>query len=169
MAENNNNNRNNHVIVVDDGTQRVPINNKLGQEIGVFYFRPTDIGIIERFNTLAGSFDKIVEPLENVNINSDGTVNEQDVEEFAIFKEAERRLYEACDTLFGGNVSEAFFGCMHPFSPINGGFYCEQVLQVVGEYINRQFDVETKRINRRVEKYTHGYTARTGKHRNGKR
>ena len=40
-------------ITVDDGFQRIPITNKYGDEIGVFYFNPTDIGIIERYNSLA--------------------------------------------------------------------------------------------------------------------
>ena len=34
-------------VTVDDGGVRVPIENKLGEEIGVFYFRPTDMGMIE--------------------------------------------------------------------------------------------------------------------------
>ena len=35
-------------ITVDDGSVRVPIKNLYGDEIGVFYFRPTDLGIIDR-------------------------------------------------------------------------------------------------------------------------
>ena len=69
--------------------------------------------------------------------------------------------------LFGGNMSEAFFGKMHPFSPINGHFYCENALSAVGAYISRQFDREVKKVNSRVERYTHGY--RTGKHKGGKK
>ena len=156
-------------IVIDDGSVRVPIRNKMGQEIGVFFFRPTDVGIIERFNELADDFDKITAPLESVNINPDGTVDENDDAELAALKEAEGLLYDACDRLFDGNMSEAFFGKMHPFSPVNGHFYCESALEAVGNYISNIFGAELKKINTRVAKYTHGYAARTGKHKDGKK
>lgn len=154
-------------ITVDDGSVEVPIHNKRGEQIGVFYFRPTDIGIVDRFNSLAADFDKITAPLESVNIRPDGTVDEKNEAELAALKQAEQNLYAACDALFGGNMSEAFFGQMHPFSPVNGHFYCENALDAVGSYISRQFAREVKKVNARVEKYTHGY--RTGKHKDGGR
>ncbi len=154
-------------IVVDDGSVEVPIRNRQGDTIGVFYFRPSDIGIIERYNKVVGDFDKVTEPLESVNIAPDGTAAEKDAAEQAALKEAESRLYEACNYLFGGNFAEAFFGKMHPFSPINGHFYCENALTAVGKYISAQFEREVKKVNTRVERYTHGY--RTGKHKGGKK
>lgn len=154
-------------IVVDDGSVKVPIRNRQGDEIGVFYFRPTDIGIIERYNKVVGDFDSITAPLESVNIKPDGTVDEKNEAEQAAMKEAEQRLYDACNYLFDGNFAEAFFGKMHPFSPINGHFYCENALGAVGKYISTRFDREVKKVNSRVERYTHGY--RTGKHKDGKK
>ncbi len=154
-------------ITVDDGSVEVPIQNRQGDTIGVFYFRPTDIGIIERYNKVIGEFDDIIAPLESVNIKSDGTVDEKNEAEIAAMKEAETRLYEACNYMFGGNFAEAFFGSMHPFSPVNGRFYCENALTAVGQYISNQFEREVKKVNSRVERYTHGY--RTGKHKNGKK
>lgn len=156
-------------IVVDDGSVRVPIKNLYGEEIGVFRFRPTDVGMIDRYNAMAADFDKITEPLESVNIEADGTVDENDEAGFAALKEAQRRLYEACDYMFGGNMSEAFFGQMHPFSPVDGRFYCEQALERVGTFIGKQFDTEVEKVKSRVAKYTHGYAARTGKHKDGKK
>lgn len=154
-------------ITVDDGSVEVPIRNFRNEEIGVFVFRPTDIGILDRFDKVIGEFDKITEPLENVNIAPDGTVDEKNEAEMAAMKEAEKRLYDACNYLFGGNFAEAFFGKMHPFSPVKGRFYCENALNMVGRYISAQFDREVKQINSRVERYTHGY--RTGKHKSGKK
>lgn len=156
-------------IVVDDGSVRVPIRNTHGDEIGVFYFRPTDIAILDRFDQVASDFDRITEPLESVNINPDGTADENNEAEMAALKEAEKRLYDACNYLFGGNFAEAFFGEMHPFSPVKGHFYCENALNAVGNYVAAQFDREIRQINSRVEKYTHGYQARTGKHKDGKK
>lgn len=141
-------------ITVDDGYQRVPINNKYGDEIGVFYFNPTDIGIIERYNQLADTFDAITEPLEAVHNRADGEEGATEEEQLKALEEAKERLYDAVDKLFGGNAAEAFFGKVHPFSPVDGMFYCEQVLQTVGKFISAQFDTETKKMSARVEKYT---------------
>lgn len=154
-------------IVVDEGSVKVPICNKYDDEIGVFYFNPTDIGIIDRYNKVAADFENIVAPLENVNINPDGTAEEKDEAEQAALKEAVQRLYDACNYLFGGDFAAAFFGKVHPFSPVNGHFYCENALGAVGKYISAQFDREVKKVNTRVERYTHGY--RTGKHKDGKK
>lgn len=154
-------------IVVDDGSVRESIRNKHGEEIGVFYFRPTDVGIIDRYNKIAADFEKITAPLENVNINPDGSVDEKDEAEQAAMQEATKRLYDACNFLFDGNFAEAFFGSMHPFSPVNGRFYCENALDAVGKYISRQFDREVAKVNNRVSRYTHGY--KTGKHKDGKK
>lgn len=154
-------------IAVDDGSVEVPIQNKRGDVIGTFVFNPTDIGIIERYNKVIGDFDKITEPLESINVNPDGTADEKNDAEMAALKEAETRLYDACNYLFGGNFAEAFFGKMHPFSPINGRFYCENALNAVGKFISAQFEREVKQVNTRVERYVHGY--RTGKHKGGKK
>ena len=154
-------------IVVDDGLISVSIRNRQGEEIGIFSFRPTDIGIIDRFNSMAAEFDDIIKPLENINIKADGTANEGSVDELEALREAEKRLYEACDKVFGGNMSEAFFGKMHPFSIINGRFYCENALEGVGAYISTRFDREVKKVNNRVEKYTRGY--KSGKYKGGKK
>lgn len=144
-------------ITVDDGSVRVPIKNLYGDEIGVFYFRPTDLGIIDRYNNLAQNFDRVVEPLEKADIAADGTAADpEDEESMAALKEAETRLKEAVDALFDANMSEAFFGHMHPFSPIGGRFYCETAIEAVGSFISRQFDIETEKVASRVEKYTKG-------------
>lgn len=155
-------------VTVDDGSVEVPIRNKRGEEIGVFYFNPTDLAMIDRYNAMVDEFDNITAPLENININPDGTVDENNEAALSAMREAVKNLYTACDKLFAGNMSEAFFGKTHPFSPINGHFYCENALEAVGQFISKQFARETKQINSRVAHYTHGYAARTGKHKNGK-
>lgn len=144
-------------LIVDDGVQRVPIKNMAGDEIGVFYFRPTDIGIINRYNEVASKFDEIVAPLENIGIAADGTAESSDEDAISALNEAEKRLFEACDYIFGGNMSEAFFGKMHPFSPVGGVFYCETVLAKVGAFISDQFAKETNKIGSRLNKYVGKY------------
>lgn len=144
-------------IVIDDGSVEVPIKNRHGVEIGKFYFHPTDVGIIGRYNQMVGAFNEITAPLEHVSIRPDGTADGDNAEEAAALEEAEKRLYAACDFMFGGNMSEAFFGKMHPFSPVNGSFYCERAIELVGKYIEAQFEQETKKIAKRVNRYTRDY------------
>lgn len=141
-------------ITVDDGYQCVPITNKYGEEIGLFKFNPTDIGIIERYNRLADTFDSITEPLNAVSTVDSDDDDEIDAKRIEALNEATKRLYDAVDELFGGNAAEAFFGKVNPFSPVDGMFYCENVLQAVGAFIGAQFDTETKKMSARVEKYT---------------
>ncbi len=151
-------------IVIDDGSERVPIKNHFGDEIGVFYFRPTDMGIIDRYNEIAKKFSEITEPLEKAEISPEGTVEDlSDEESIAALKEAEKRLCEAVDYLFDGNMSKAFFGRMHPFSPVGGRFYCESAIEHVGQFISARFDAETEKISKRVEKYTRGVKRRPHK------
>lgn len=136
-------------IVVDDGSRRVPIQNAQGEEIGVFRFHPTDIGIIERYNRMVEQFDEITKPLERF-------AGEDEARQAEALREAEKRLYEAVNELFGGDAAGAFFGDMHPFSPVGGAFYCEAVLKAVGEYISAQFDAETAKFSNRAAKYLRG-------------
>ena len=143
----------NMAITVDDGSRRVPIRNTRGEEIGAFTFHPTDIGIIQRYNALAGAFDGIMAPLEAIGADGED-VDIPDPKYAGALDEAGSRLYSAVDALFGGaGAAEAFFGGMHPFSPVNGEFYCTQVLNAVGAYIGAAFDTETARFSDRARKY----------------
>jgi len=144
----------NFAITVDDGSRRVPILNMDGEEIGAFRFHPTDIGIIDRYNRMAEQFDAITEPLEGLNLAEDGSADLTAPEVVGALDEAEKRLYEAVNGLFGSDgAAEAFFGAMHPFSPVNGEFYATQVLQRVGEFIGAQFATETKAMSKKARKY----------------
>ena len=143
-------------ITVDDGAQRVPINNELGEEIGCFTFHPTDIGIVERYNRLADRFGEITEPLEQLAGEQTGPADLSDPRYARALEEAGKRLYAAVDELFAGEAAAAFFGRMHPFSPVNGAFYCENVLRALGQFINDRFDTETRAMDRRVGKYLRG-------------
>lgn len=144
----------NYAITVDDGSRRVPILNTDGEEIGSFRFHPTDIGIVERFNQLAAQFDEITAPLEGLSAPEGGEMEISDPALAGALTEAERRLSAAVNHLFGSDdAAAAFFGRMHPFSPVNGDFYVTQVLQQVGAFIGAQFETETKAMSRKARKY----------------
>ena len=144
----------NFAITVDDGSRRVPIMNMDGEEIGAFRFHPTDLGIIERFNRLAERFETITEPLEGLSVPESGEMDLTDPALRDALAEAEKRLNDAVNELFGSeDAAAAFFGKMHPFSPVDGDFYCTQVLQKVGAFIGQLFDTETKAMSRKAGKY----------------
>ena len=137
-------------ITVEDGLRMVPIKNKMGQQIGVFDFRPTDFDIITRFNEMAQRWDEEVrKPLNALGDAPDVS----DPEAEAALQKAKEKLFALCDYACGGNMSEAFFGSMNPFSPVDGGLYCENVLSAVSDFLAAQFNRETAKISGRVKKY----------------
>lgn len=161
---------NNPGIVIDDGSVTEYIRNKRGDVIGEFTFYPHDVGIIDRYNKAVAEFDKITAPLEYIDMKPDGTAEEG--AELNALREAEQRLYEVCDYIFGGDMSKAFFGKLHPFSPVNGRFYCENALEALGKYISQRFGHEVEKVNKRVAKYTESYQPhgqKSGKHKGGKK
>ena len=149
-------------IVVDDGSRRVPIQNKDGEEIGAFTFRPTDMGIIKRYNDLVDRADSIFEPLTELSGGMDETeVDLSDPRYVQALDEAGKRLREAVNALFDSDgAAQAFFGHMDPFSPVNGAFYCAQVLDAVGAFIGAQFEQETARFSENAKKYANRATRR---------
>lgn len=154
MSNDMKNKNTNYAITVDDGSRRVPIMNIDGEEIGVFRFHPTDLGIIERYNRLAEKFDTITEPLKTLHIEEGQEIDLTDPALVDALKEAEERLNAAVNELFGSDdAAAAFFGKMNPFSPVEGEFYATQVLQKVGGFIGAQFDTETKAMSKRARKY----------------
>lgn len=155
-------------LCVDDGLERIVINNKFGDELGVFYFRPADTGIIDRYNESLAMIEKAVEPLQRheLDIESDDT-EAAATAILAALNAAKVELYKAFDYLFDANVAEAFFTKVNPFTLTGGRFYCEAVLEAVGAYIAKRIGAEVNKLNKRTARYTHGY--RTGKHKDGKK
>ena len=152
-------------IVIDDGTEEVPVKNKKGDVIGIMKFRPTDIGQVSRYNEMADKIEDVLAPLENIGINPDGTPMSDDEEDWETMESVKKQIFDIFDYIYDGNMSEAFFSKMHPFSPVKGNFFCMSAFDLVGKYISAAFDSEVKQINKKVDKYTRGY--RTGKHKNG--
>ncbi len=151
-----------HRVVVDTGLEAVEICNLQGAVIGTLYFHPADLGIIDRWNAMVKDFSEVTKPLEDAAETEEGAL--------PALAEAKERLCAALDKVFDGNVSEAFFSRVHPFSLVNGRFYCENVMDAVADYMGQRFSAEFERVNRqqteRMAAYTNG--ARTGKHKNGK-
>ena len=84
----------------------------------------------------------------------------------AVINKAQEELIEALDYVLASDSRKAFFAVTNPFSPCDGGFYCEKVIEQLGAFISKAFDTEIKKVSTRVGQQTHGY--RSGKHRKGR-
>ena len=153
------------VIVVKDGYKKIRIQNEYEEKIGEFYYNPTDVNIVNRYNEVVANFNDIVEPLENAGVNSDGTgTDEASIE---LINTAEAKLIEMLDYILRTDSRKAFFERTHAFSPVDGAFYCEQVIEAIGNFISAKYEKEINAISKNINRHTHGY--RTGKHKKGDR
>lgn len=141
-------------IVVDDRKISVPVVNGSGEQIGVFAFDPTDVNMVTRYDEVSDKFAQALQGIEK----SGG---------LDALNAAGDQIVSFLDYVTGGNSREAFFSKIHPLSPQNGRFYCEQVFEVIGAFIRQSFEAEGAMIGKRVSDHTHGY--RTGKHAKGDR
>lgn len=142
------------VIAIDDGTEAVEIVNKRGDVIGKLVFRPSDMGIVARWNAMAGNFDHITEPLTALD---EKTATPED--RLAAIEQAKERLCAALDEAFDGNVSEAFFAGVHPFALVGGRFYAEIVMDAVAGYMSKRFTEEFKRVHAKNSDKTGKYAS----------
>lgn len=145
-------------IALDSGKINVIIRNEQGEQTGVFRFNPTDVMMVTRYNEVVDKFDSVLAPLAE---------RQDDTDTMKVLDEAADKLIELFDYVLDCDSREAFFKHCHPFSPVNGQFYCERVFEAVGMFISKKFEAEIKKMNARVEERTHGY--RTGKHKKGDR
>ena len=65
QVEQNQNEQQPLAIVLDDRKISVPVVNTLGEQIGVFRFDPTDIGMVERYNEVAEKFTSALQNIES--------------------------------------------------------------------------------------------------------
>jgi hypothetical protein len=141
----------NYQAVIDDGTREIPIKNKFGKLICNIYIRPADISILERYNKLTDDFEEIVKPLQSVNINPDGTAKFE--EEWAAIKAAENELKKRINAVFDMEEADEIFKTRNPFSSVNGKFFCENVLEVIGNIITESIEDAFEESEKRTEKY----------------
>ena len=154
-----NKNNQNHVVGVDDGTECIELVNRHGETIGKFTFRPTDTGIVDRYEKIKNDLGQITAPIEALHEkhgSNDDEGDEGDEEFLSALRDARQRLFEALDFLFDAPVSRECFGRMDPFSPVGGKFYCENVIEALGKFIEGRFNVQTTAVNNRIGKYTAG-------------
>ncbi len=137
--------------IIDDGTREIPLMNKFGKLICNIYIRPADLSILDRYQQLSTDFKTIVEPLKNIEIGSNGTVSFE--EDWKIVKEVEAELKQRINALFDMDEADDIFAKRNPFSSVGGKFFCESVIEVIGNLIADAVEEEMELSRQRTEKY----------------
>lgn len=140
------------VFVLDDGVEEIVVNNKFGEEICKLHIPAGDIGIIDRYKVLVNKVEGMMEPLKSLHINNDGTSDvDEDWEKIkAVESDLIGMINETFDMKDGGNL----FATRNAFSTINGVFYVEKVLDMLGDIVSQAIEDEGKKASKRVDKYT---------------
>ena len=137
--------------VIDDGTREIPLVNKFGKLICKIYIRPADLSILDRYKALTADFAGIVGPLKDLKIKTDGTVTFD--EEWAVMKSVEAELKRRINALFDMEEADAIFEKRNPFSSVGGKFFCESVIETIGNVIADAVEEEMELSRKRTEKY----------------
>lgn len=137
--------------IIDDGTREIPLVNKFGKLICNIYIRPADLSILDRYNQLAADFKDIVEPLKTMDIKNDGTATFDT--DWQVLKNVEADLKQRINALFDMDEADAIFAKRNPFSSVNGKFFCESVIEVIGNIIVEAVEDELAKSKRRTDKY----------------
>jgi len=138
-------------IVIDDGTREIPIYNMYDEKICTIRLRPADISIMDRFNDLQKALGGMFEPLTQISIKNDGTADTED--EWTVLKGVEAELIAQLNKLLDTADAAAIFEKRNAFSSVGGKFFCEHVIDALGELIANAIKEETTRTNKKISKY----------------
>ena len=137
--------------VIDDGTREIPIENRFGKLICKIYIRPGDLSIIDRYNKVIKDLPGIIKPLKDLSIKNDGTASLD--KDWEALKQVEEELYKQLNYLFDMDEAADIFATRNPFSAIRGRFFCESIIEVIGNIISEAITEEAERVERRTNKY----------------
>lgn len=130
-------------IIVDDGSKLYTIKNKRGKFLGKFEFRPSDTNIVNRYEEVLNFYNSYKMP-ENP--------TDEDM------KKAETEIVQKISYLIGEDADEAFFSILGPFSPLESGeLFVENVLNAISKVIEREMQLRTKKVQKRMNKYVAKY------------
>ena len=145
-------NMNAFTLTLDDGTRELPIVNLYGEEICRIHIRVGDISIIDRYEKFVKDMDDMIKPLSELNINSDGTSSI--TEDWATIKKVEADIIGKLNEVFGSHDIGKLFENRNAFSTINGVFYIEKVIEMLGDVVGKSINEEAQKASKRVSKYT---------------
>ena len=142
--------------IIDDGTRKIPLENEYGKLICNIYLRPSDYSILDRYQSIQEEMKDVLKPLEKLDIKADGTSASPFEEEWAVMKEAETNLKAKINWLFDMDEADDIFAKRNPFSSVGGKFFCENVIEVIGDIIVKAVEEEKELSKKRISKYMDG-------------
>lgn len=136
---------NNNTFIIDDGTKEYSFKNLSSVVFAKFSINALDTGLISRYKTVENEFNEIV---FNENDDADEVVK------------LDNKIIELFNRLLNKDISKDIFGVYTPLTLMgNGDFYCETILEKLGEIIEQEFNIrlETKKakIKKATKKYIH--------------
>lgn len=124
-------------IQVDSGVIDVPVFDK-DKQIGMMSFNPTDMAIINRYETA-------VEEIEKITGMND-------------LSEIEKSLISQFDYIFSSNTAETLFCNVSPLTIMaNGDLFFETILEGAGNIIEKATEKRIKKKRARIEKAVSKY------------
>lgn len=137
--------------VIDDGTREIPLVNKFGQLICKIHIRPSDWSILDRFEAFKTDFANVVKPLSDISIKNDGTAAFD--EDWRVLKSVEQEIKRRVNELFDMDDADDIFAKRNPLSSVNGKFFCESVIETLGDLVAEAVNEEAEKTRQRTEKY----------------
>lgn len=135
-------------IIIDDGAKTYNIKNKRGQMLGKFTFRPSDTNIIDRYKEVAKFYESYQMPEKTGDLEKD-TEN---------IRKVEKEIVDQISYLIGADAKEELFGILGAFSLLESGeLFVENVLSSIATVIEREMNVRTQKVKKRMNKYVAKY------------
>lgn len=129
-----------------------------GDENRVIELDTFDVGVVKRFND---NFEKIEELQEKQAKLTELAKNEKDnaaLDFSKLFAEIEKDIRMIIDHIFDSPVSDVILGNSSAFSPSNGKFKFEEIIDVLSSLYEKDIQAETQKINMsHIRKHTDKY------------
>lgn len=142
----------NNTIIIDDGTREYTIKNKFGKEICKVYIRPGDLSIMDRYKEVMKRIPDVIAPLRELSVKADGSAD--DDAEWDAIKKVQVQLEDELNYLFGMDEAQEIFKDRNPFSSVQGKFFCELIIEAIGNIIAQVINEEAEQIQERTKAYT---------------
>ena len=137
-----------------------------GDTSKIVEFDPSDLGVANRLSKAMPKFKEITDRWEKINESAEDvakTENKDDAltstEEFSKqFDDLENEIRGIIDDVFDGEVADKLLGNSSSFSPVNGKFKYEHIIEAMLKCYEQQIQDEAPKFNaRKVQKYTNKY------------
>lgn len=140
-------------IRIDDGTREIKIENQYGREICRVHFRPADLALLDRFESMNANLSTAMEPLKDMTVKGDGSPTDDSEAGWAALKQAEAEVIRLFNDLLDSDDIGEVFKKHSAFSVVGGKFFCEVLLEALGEVIAEEFKKEAEATKARLGKY----------------